>query len=220
MEVKVHQHGFVRLVDSMGDDTSIVRAARVSYGEGSKGADADARLIRYLMKHKHTSPFEMVQFTFHIKAPLFVVRQWQRHRTGSFNEVSARYTEVKTEFFCPSIESMTTQDASNKQERTKTIVDSPVFCQDMIMALNRHAHATYCHLLDAGVARELARIVLPVSMYTEFYWSVNLHNLLHFLRLRRAEDAQKEIRDYAFAIEEIIEPIIPVAYKAFHDNLT
>jgi len=211
-QIKVHEHGFVRLVDSMGDDASIVQAARVSYGAGTKTSREDAGLLRYLLKnkHTHTSPFEMVQLKFHVKLPIFVARQWIRHRTGSFNEVSARYSVLPNEFYYPAVKDITTQDSKNRQARTDTLVQRPHRVLSDIMEHSEDSYDLYEKLLEKGVARELARMVLPLNIYTEWYWSVNLKNLLDFLRLRTDQHAQREIQAYANAIITLIEPIVPV----------
>jgi thymidylate synthase (FAD) len=193
---RVLDAGFVRLVDHMGDDASVVRSARVSYGIGSKGVDEDAKLINYMMRNGHTSPFEHVQFTFHVKCPLFVARQWQRHRTWSYNELSARYAPVR--------EPMDAEAAA-------------LSVGDMEQVYS-YAYETYKELIAAGVARELARSVLPVGMYTQFYGSVNLHNLLHFMELRQDEHAQYEIRVYANALEALIDQYVPVSLAAWRNR--
>ena len=220
--VRVLDHGLVRLVDHMGSDLSIIRAARVSYdADWRTGEDAgkDDNLIGYLMRNKHTSPFEAVTFTFEVKAPIFVIRQWHRHRMWSYNEVSARYSVLPSEFYIPSMENITTQHESNKQMRTT--IQNPN-AQAIQYAMNEHcksAFGLYDQLIKAGTPRELARAVLPVATYTHMFASVDLHNLLHFLRLRLHEHAQYEIRVYAEAILKLIEPIVPVAIKHFKQSL-
>lgn len=214
-EIKVLDHGFVYLVDHMGDDSRIVQAARVSYGSGTKTKSQDDKLIDYLMRNNHTSPFEKVVFEFHIKCPIFVARQWRTYRTGSFNELSARYSEMDEEFYLPSLDKITTQDSKNRQARTNIVVDEAENAKDIMDSIGQTVYGSYKHLLNLGVARELARIVLPLSMYTEFYWTVNLHNLFHFIHQRDADDAQWEIAEYARAIRSLIQPIVPAAYKSF-----
>jgi len=215
MEKQVHLHGFVRLVDSMGNDASIVQAARVSYGDGTKTQREDEKLIDYLMRNRHTSPFEMVAFKFHVKLPIFVARQWIRHRTGSFNEVSARYSVLPEEFYIPNEEDITTQDVKNRQGRTVEQVADANAARFIIEQHSRMAYTTYQHLLEMGVARELARMVLPLNIYTEWYWQVNLKNLLDFLRLRLDPHAQKEFRDYGKAILKLIAPSVPVTIESW-----
>lgn len=218
----VLDHGFVRLVGSMGDDLSIVRAARVSYAaEWRTGEDdgADTKLIRYLMKNKHTSPFEAVVFTFEVCAPIFVFRQWHRHRTWSYNEVSARYTELPEVYYVPDLEQITTQSTSNKQMRTDATNPSAPEAQLLIDGLCAEAFRVYRYMLTLGVPRELARSVLPVATYSKMFATVDLHNLLHFLRLRLSPHAQYEIRVYAEAILEMVTTVCPVAAAAFKETL-
>lgn len=217
--INVLDHGFVRLVDSLGSDLSVVRAARVSYDAEPRGDGSDDKLIRYLMRNGHTSPFESVVFTFEIKCPIFIARQWHRHRTWSYNEVSARYTELPEEFYVPNQSQITTQSTDNKQMRTLTQHPESEDIQMMIGASNEQAFAAYKHLLSIGTPRELARSVLPVGAYTRYFGTVDLHNLFHFLRLRLHEHAQYEIRVYAEAILQLIEPIVPVSVAAFKETL-
>lgn len=212
--------GFVRLVDVMGDDGRIVQAARVSYGEGTKTVREDAALIDYLMRHKHTSPFEMVEFTFHIKAPIFVIRQWFRHRTASVNEISARYSVMRDEFFLPSPADLRGQGKKNKQVGEGELPDETARqAHDRIAVSQRQAYEEYQGLLELGVARELAREVLPVGLYSEFYWKQNLHNLLHFLRLRLDWHAQAEIRAYADAVAHFVKGAVPLTWASFEEHL-
>ena len=221
-EIKVLDHGLVRLVDHMGSDLSIVRAARVSYdADWRTGDDAgkDEKLIRYLMRNRHTSPFEAVTFTFEVKAPIFVLRQWHRHRTWSYNEVSARYSELPDEFYVPDVADITTQSASNKQMRTETQHPQAAEMQRLMKKAMTDAFGTYKELLARGCPRELARSVLPCSTYSRMFATVDLHNLFHFLRLRLHEHAQKEIRVYAEAMLKLVEPIVPVAVAAFKETL-
>lgn len=216
--VPVLDQGYVRLVDSMGSDVSVVRAARVSYdGDGDWRSAADEKLIRYLLRNRHTSPFEHVVFTFEVEAPIFVFRQWHRHRTWSFNEISARYAELDMGAFAPIEETITTQSSSNKQMRT----DEPNPNADLIRQLiNDHNHesvALYRTLLARDCPRELARVVLPVSTYSRMYATIDLHNLLHFLGLRLHAHAQHEIRVYARAMLQLIRPIVPVTIAAWEE---
>ena len=218
----VLDHGFVRLVDYMGDDRSIPQAARVSYGSGTKRVSDDTGLIRYLMRHWHTTPFEMVQAKFHVKVPVFIARQWMRHRAATYNEYSARYSILDREFYLPSPEDLATQSTVNKQGRAE-ILDATT--ADRVLHMLRHdatqAFDSYDQMVDPegdNLARELARINLPMNTYTQFYWSVSLHNLLHFLRLRADSHAQAEIRAYAETISEhIVAPWCPISHQAFAD---
>ena len=218
MEIKVLNHGSIRLVDSMGSDLSVVRSARVSYdSEWRTGEDEgkDAKLIHYLLKNGHTSPFESVAFTFQVKAPIFVFRQWHRHRTWSFNEISARYSELPEEFYVPEEAQITTQHSSNKQMRTEEQHPQAVRMASEIATMCEHAFAVYKGLIGRGCPRELARSVLPVGTYSKMFATVDLHNLLHFLRLRLHEHAQYEIRVYAEAMLKLIQPIVPQSVAAF-----
>ncbi len=215
----VPSEGFVRLVDYMGSDQSIVQAARVSYGAGTKSVREDRGLIRYLLRHDHTTPFEMVVLKFHIKAPIFVVRQWVRHRTASINEESGRYSIMKEEFHEPAWNDVGYQSKDNKQGRATDAVP-PELVQRFLAFLKEDrdtAYAHYAQFLQDNIARELARIVLPLSLYSEFYWQMNLHNLLHFLRLRMDPHAQKEIRDYANQVAVCAQAVAPIAWEAFEE---
>jgi thymidylate synthase (FAD) len=215
----VPSSGFVRLVDYMGSDQSIVQAARVSYGEGTKSVREDRGLIRYLLRHDHTTPFEMVVLKFHIKAPIFVIRQWLRHRTASVNEESGRYSIMKEEFHEPAWADVGYQSKDNKQGRAADEVP-PEVVQRFLDFLKQDRDAAYAHyeqFLQENVARELARIVLPLSLYSEFYWQMNLHNLLHFLRLRLDAHAQKEIRDFATQVALCVQAVAPIAWEAFEE---
>jgi thymidylate synthase (FAD) len=218
-EIACLDKGFVRLVDVMGDDHSIVQAARVSYGEGTKRLTEDRGLIRYLLRHQHTTPFEMVEFKFHIKLPIFIARQWIRHRTANVNEYSGRYSEMKDEFYIPSLENIRPQSTMNKQGRSDETF--PTDQAEQIAAKfeksQNQMYAEYQELLDMGVAREIARINLPVSNYTEWYWKIDLHNLFHFLKLRMDSHAQYEIRVYGEAMAQIVREIVPVAWEAYED---
>lgn len=213
--------GFVRLVDYMGTDDSIVQAARVSYGKGTKSVRADRELIRYLMRHRHTSPFEMVEFKFHVKLPIFVARQWIRHRTANVNEYSGRYSEMKDEFYIPDIDQIRTQNTVNRQGRSdSTLPDNQAQeINEMLSNTQKQLFEEYKSMLDMDIARELARINLPLSTYTEWYWKIDLHNLLHFLKLRLDFHAQYEIRIFADTMAELIKPIVPLTYEAFEDYI-
>lgn len=217
--IRILDHGFVRLVDYLGNDAAIVQAARVSYGQGTKKRTEDAGLIRYLMRHRHTSPFEMVETKFHVKAPIFVARQWMRHRASSINEISGRYSILTDEMYIPDVSQISFQSSDNKQGRSAAEVPEGLRerVRELLLAGQREAYAGYQEMIDAEIARELARITLPVSVYTEWYWKINLHNLFHFLSLRMDAHAQFEIRIYAEAIGLIVRRLAPVAYQAFLD---
>lgn len=219
--IPVLDKGFVRLVDHYGSDARIVQAARVSYGAGTKTVNDDRALIDYLMRHQHMTPFEMPDFTFHIKCPIFIARQWMRHRTGSFNEISARYSEIKDEFYVPELERLTKQSSVNKQGSSQESVSMPVEMRRAMYEQIDEAYVTYVHLLNMEVARETARGVLSQSMYTEFYWKVNARNLMHFLRLRGPEDghAQAEIQEYAKALQIIFREALPWTWDAFEEHV-
>ena len=209
--------GFVRLVDYMGDDSSIVQAARVSYGNGTKKVHEDRGLIRYLIRHQHWTPVEMVEFKFHVKMPVFVARQWIRHRTANVNEISARYSEMKDEMYLPPLEQISSQSKDNKQGRNPDPFpeETSQSIQKIIAEGNENQYKLYQSLLEMGVARELARTVLPVGHYTEWYWKIDLRNLMNFLALRLDPHAQWEIRVYAEAMAEIVKKAVPVAWEAF-----
>ena len=217
--IRVLDHGFVRLVDYMGNDAAIVQAARVSYGAGTKKVSEDKALIRYLLRNRHTSPFEMCEVKLHVKAPIFVARQWLRHRVSSTNELSARYSVLPEEMYLPDDTQISFQSADNKQGRSAADIAPALKARvrDLLLRGQREAYAGYQELLDAEIARELARITLPVSVYTEWYWKINLHNLFHFLELRVDPHAQFEIRLYGEAICLIVQRLAPVAYEAFVD---
>ena len=221
-------HGHVRLVDcsprlapddQKTADFAIVRAARVSYGDGTKSISEDRTLIRYLFRHAHTTPLEMVEFTFHCKMPIFVARQWIRHRTASVNEVSARYSVVKDEFYVPQVDNVCAQSPLNKQGRAEEPLNTVAVYdfQDDCCGIARDAYGAYTRNLDDGIARELARINLPLTLYTEWYWKIDLHNLFHFLALRCDSHAQYEIRVFADAMLKLITPIVPVSVEAWND---
>lgn len=223
-QVKVHEHGFVALVDVMprlveegkAADSAIVQAARVSYGSGTKKTSEDEGLIRYLMRNRHTTPIEMVEFKFHCAIPIFVARQWIRHRTASTNEYSARYSLLPDRFYRPTEEYIRKQSTTNKQGGKEQL--SADISKEYLQYLDKaeSLYEDYKSLVDKGVAREIARIGLPTSIYTEWYWKIDLHNLLHFLSLRADKHAQQEIQDYANAIIELIFPIVPTVMKAWN----
>lgn len=211
-------HGFVRLVDYMGGDPSIVQSARVSYGAGTKKVSEDRGLIRYLMRHRHTTPFEMVEAKFHAAMPIFVARQWIRHRTANVNEYSGRYSEMPDRFYIPEVSNVRRQSAGNKQgsQGLVELATAEEFTR-WLTDLSRDTHEKYLDSAKKGVAREQARMGLPQNLYTEWYWKIDLHNLLHFLSLRKDPHAQQEMRVYADAMAEMTKRIAPVAYEAFED---
>ena len=224
-EIKVHEHGLMALIDVMPRlvaqgqtaDSAIVQAARVSYGQGTKKVSEDRGLIRYLLRHRHTTPVEMIEFKFHVVMPIFIARQWIRHRTANVNEYSARYSVVPDRFYVPSVDNIRKQSMANRQGG-----DEPVdvgTAEEFLHYLDRcqQQYVEYQRLLDKGVSRELARLGLPVNVYTEWYWKCDLHNILHFLSLRMDAHAQQEIQDYAWAMFELIKPIVPIASEAFMD---
>lgn len=219
--IQVLDKGFVRLVDYMGSDERIVQAARVSYGAGTKTVREDRGLINYLMKNWHTSPFEQVQLTFHTKMPIFVARQWVRHRTARLNEISGRYSIMRDEFYVPSPDQVRFQSQSNKQGRSEESL-SPDEAARVIALFEeeqRSIYTNYQGIIEQGVARELARMNLPLSLYTEWYWQIDLHNLFHFLRLRMDAHAQYEIRVYADAMAKCAQAVAPLAYAAFEEHI-
>ncbi len=217
---KIHELGELELVDYMGDERAIARAARTSYqGSEGKSAEADLKLIKRLWVDKHTSPFEMVVLTFRIRLPIFVMRQHVRHRTASLNEWSFRYTKCPELFFVPAKDDVRTQHKSNKQMSGANLEgDSARKACEKINTLNKEAYRTYKELLDIGVAREQARVVLPVSAYTQIIWKCDMRNLLGYLRLRLAPDAQKEIRDYAGVIADIVKKGWPMIWEAYEET--
>lgn len=220
-QINCLDHGFVRLVDYMGDDSSIVQAARVSYGQGTKQVHEDRGLIRYLVRHHHWTPVEMVEIKFHVKIPVFVARQWIRHRTANVNEISARYSEMPNEIYLPDLENINSQSKDNKQGRNPEPMPIEI-SENILNDLQQHADGSYTlykELIDKGVAKELARTVLPVSHYTEWYWKIDLRNLMNFLALRLDQHAQYEIRVFAEAIAEITKKIAPFAWEAFEDYI-
>ncbi|MCZ8148732.1 MAG: FAD-dependent thymidylate synthase [Roseomonas sp.] len=226
----VLDHGFVRVVDYMGDDAAIVQAARVSYGRGTRAANEDRGLIRYLMRHRHSTPFEMCEIKFHVKLPIFVARQWIRHRTANVNEYSARYSILDREFYIPAPEQLAAQSAVNRQGRGSVLEGAEA--ARVLDLLREDATRNYDHYLEmlnedeagkpldperAGLARELARMNLTLNAYTQWYWKTDLHNLFHFLSLRADAHAQYEIRVYAEAMMEAVEAWVPIAAGAFKD---
>jgi thymidylate synthase (FAD) len=223
-KVDVLDHGYVRLVESMGSDLSIVRAARVSYDAAWRAGEddgSDAKLIRYLWRNQHTTPFEAVEFQFEVMAPIFVFRQWHRHRTASINELSARYRELPETFYLPEPENVGAQSASSKQARDLTgerRAERAVEIAELDKAC-RDAFAHYRKLLASGWPRELARMVLPLNTYSHMFWKANLRNLFHFLTLRCDAHAQHEIRVYADAMRELIRPIVPIAVSAWENGV-
>ncbi len=224
-EIKVHDHGLVALLDVMPRmvpegktaDFAIVQAARVSYGAGTKQVNEDRGLIRYLARHRHSTPMEMVEFKFHHVMPIFIARQWIRHRTANVNEISGRYSVITDRFYKPSIDNVRKQSVANRQGGEEPI--DRLTAQQFLDYLDKAEgqYGEYERLMAAGVSRELARIALPVSTYTEWYWKCDLHNVLRFLSLRMDAHAQQEIRDYANAMHALIRPIVPLACEAFAD---
>lgn len=218
-KLPVLDHGFVRLIDYMGSDRAIVDAARVSYGAGTTHVSDDRTLIRYLVSHRHTSPLEMCEIKAHVKLPVFVARQWIRHRTANVNEYSARYSILASEFYIPSPEQVCSQSTTNKQGRGEMLspAEASRFIRDTIADAN-DAYARYEDHLAEGVSRELARINLPLNIYTEWFWKIDLRNLFHFLSLRADPHAQYEIRAYADVIlDRLVMPWVPLAAEAFVD---
>ncbi|MDE5057748.1 FAD-dependent thymidylate synthase [Wolbachia endosymbiont of Drosophila bocki] len=215
-EHKVLDHGFIRVVDYMGSDSAIVQAARVSYGKGTKQTSQDEALIKYLMRHHHTTPFEMCEIKFHVKLPIFVARQWIRHRTANVNEYSARYSILDNEFYTPKPEQVAKQSDNNKQGSGEAF--DPDTSKEIIDSLTNDSNLVYSHyekFIEQGLAREIARTNLMLNYYTQFYWKIDLHNLLHFLKLRADKHAQYEIRVYAEVMLDITKKWVPLAYNAF-----
>jgi thymidylate synthase (FAD) len=225
--VPILDHGFVRVIDYMGDDAAIVQAARVSYGRGTKRVQEDAGLIRYLMRHRHSTPFEMCEIKFHVKLPIFVARQWIRHRTASVNEYSARYSILDKEFYIPSPGHLAAQSSTNRQGRGAVLDgEEAANVLDLLRSDAERCYADYAAMLNEGaaadptrrgLARELARMNLTLNTYTQWYWKTNLHNLFHFLSLRADAHAQYEIRVYADAMMDMVEAWVPAACAAFRD---
>jgi thymidylate synthase (FAD) len=236
LEVLLHQpipvldHGFVRVIDYMGDDGAIVQAARVSYGKGTKRVSEDAGLIRYLMRHRHSTPFEMCEIKYHVKLPIFVARQWIRHRTANVNEYSARYSVLDREYYVPAPEHLAAQSQTNRQGRGDVLSgDEAARVLDLLRSDAERCYEHYVELLNEndaglvldptrqGLARELARMNLTLNTYTQWYWKIDLHNLLHFLSLRADPHAQYEIRAYAEALMQTTKAWVPLTYQAFLD---
>ena len=230
--IPVLDHGFIRVVDYMGNDSAVVQAARVSYGKGTKQVNQDAGLINYLMRHWHTTPFEMCEIKFHFKMPIFVARQWIRHRTANVNEYSARYSVLDKEFYIPEVEQLAAQSSKNHQGRGEENL-SQEEAQRVIEILRGDADQCYEHYQELmnenaagetlnpnrkGIARELARMNLPVNIYTQWYWKIDLHNLMHFLHLRADDHAQYEIRVFAQAMLDVMKRWVPITYDAFMDH--
>jgi thymidylate synthase (FAD) len=221
--IPILDHGFIRVIDYMGDDSAIVQAARVSYGRGTKKKSEDQALIKYLMRHRHTTPFEMCEIKFHLKMPMFVARQWLRHRTANVNEYSARYSIMDKEFYLPDLDQMSSQSMINNQGRGNIVPeDQAVDIRNRLKRDAEQCYDSYEYFLKededtqkAGLARELARMNLPVNFYTQMYWKIDLHNLLHFLSLRADSHAQYEIRVYAEEMLKIVEKWVPTVYEAF-----
>ena len=229
--IKILDHGFIRVIDYMGNDTSIVQAARVSYGSGTKKTSQDKGLISYLMRHHHNTPFEMCDIKFHIKLPIFIARQWIRHRTASVNEYSARYSILGKDFYVPEAEQMAVQSKTNMQGRGQLLsAHDAKRVADLLRSDAEQCYKHYQEMLNEDsdgntinedspkLARELARMNLTTNYYTEWYWKINLHNLLHFIRLRADEHAQYEIRVYAQAILDIVKKWVPFTYDAFQEH--
>lgn len=227
--IPVLDHGFIRVVDYMGDDAAVVQAARVSYGRGTKKVSEDRGLIRYLMRHSHTTPFEMAEIKIHVKLPIFVARQWIRHRTASVNEYSARYSILDKEFYVPDSSHLAAQSSTNKQGREDQSLDDSAWVLDLLRNESERSYRGYTSLLNTsedgspldngrmGLARELARMNLSLNFYTQWYWKTNLHNLLNFLKLRADPHAQYEIRVYAEKLLDITEKWVPLTFEAFKE---
>jgi thymidylate synthase (FAD) len=220
-EFPVLDKGFVRLVDYMGGDARIVQAARVSYGAGTKSFREDSALIDNLLRQEHTSPIEQVILTFHVKLPIFVARQWIRHRTARVNEVSGRYSVMKDEFYVPAAETIAPQNPDNKQGRAAEALPEEEAAGYIVRmeSAQKRAYGEYAELIEAGLARELARIDLPLSLYTEWYWQIDLHNLFRFIQLRIDQHAQFEIREYARVILDITRAVAPAACASFENHV-
>ena len=215
-EIKVHEHGFVKLLDVMGNDEEVENAARISYGEGTRKTSQTRNLIRYLMRHKHTSPFEMCEVKFHLKLPIFVMRQIVRHRTANLNEYSGRYSVMSEEFYLPHDSDIQKQSTQNNQGRGEEIEQKGLVKFEFNRIYDNAIHS-YHNLLDLDVARELSRAVLPVGNYTEVIWKIDLHNFFHFCKLRADKHSQKETRDYAEVMYNLIKPEFPLCCEAFED---
>lgn len=228
---EVLDHGLIRVIDYMGDDSAIVQAARVSYGKGTQKTRHNAGLINYLMRHRHTTPFEMCEIKFHVKLPVFVARQWIRHRTANVNEYSARYSILDNEFYIPEPEHLAAQSTANRQGRGAVLegeeaqrvldilrADAKICYKDYTEMLNENSDGNPVNPERLGLARELARMNLPLNIYTQWYWKIDLHNLFHFLSLRADPHAQYEIRAYAEVMLNIVKIWVPLAFEAFEDH--
>ena len=214
----IHQLGFVKLLDVMGDDEEVENSARISYGEGTRKVNQTRNLIRYLMRHKHTSPFEMCEVKFHLKLPIFIMRQLVRHRTANLNEYSGRYSVMSNEFYLPEGDYLAKQSTTNNQGRGE-VLDKQGLLQFEFNRIYDGASMAYQVLLEEDLSRELARAVLPVANYTECIWKIDLHNFFHFVKLRSDSHAQREIRDYADAMYELVKPNFPICCEAFEDYI-
>tara|TARA_B100001564_G_scaffold348239_1_gene349946 strand:+ start:105 stop:968 length:864 start_codon:yes stop_codon:yes gene_type:complete len=214
----IHQLGFVKLLDVMGDDEEVENSARISYGEGTRKVNQTRNLIRYLMRHKHTSPFEMCEVKFHLKLPIFIMRQLVRHRTANLNEYSGRYSVMSNEFYLPEGDYLAKQSTTNNQGRGEPL-DSQGLLQFEFNRIYDGASMAYQVLLEHELSREVARALLPVANYTECIWKIDLHNFFHFVKLRSDSHAQREIRDYADAMYELVKPNFPLCCEAFEDYM-
>ncbi len=212
----IHQLGFVKLLDVMGDDEEVENSARISYGEGTRKVNQTRNLIRYLMRHKHTSPFEMCEVKFHLKLPIFIMRQLVRHRTANLNEYSGRYSVMSDEFYLPEGDYLAKQSTTNSQGRGE-VLEQQGLLQFEFNRIYDGASMAYQVLLEHDLSREVARAVLPVANYTECIWKIDLHNFFHFVKLRSDSHAQREIRDYADAMYELVKPNFPLCCEAFED---
>ena len=214
----IHQLGFVKLLDVMGDDEEVENSARISYGEGTRKVNQTRNLIRYLMRHKHTSPFEMCEVKFHLKLPIFVMRQLVRHRTANLNEYSGRYSVMSNEFYLPEGDYLAKQSTTNSQGRGE-VLEQQGLLQFEFNRIYDGASMAYQVLLEHDLSREVARALLPVANYTECIWKIDLHNFFHFVKLRSDSHAQREIRDYADAMYELVKPNFPICCEAFEDYI-
>ena len=214
----IHQLGFVKLLDVMGDDEEVENSARISYGEGTRKVNQTRNLIRYLMRHKHTSPFEMCEVKFHLKLPIFIMRQLVRHRTANLNEYSGRYSVMSNEFYLPEGDYLAKQSTTNSQGRGE-VLEQEGLLQFEFNRIYDGASMAYQVLLEEDLSREVARAVLPVANYTECIWKIDLHNFFHFVKLRSDSHAQREIRDYADAMYELVKPNFPLCCEAFEDYI-
>ena len=222
-ELRVLDHGFIRVIDYMGDDSAVVQAARVSYGKGTKTLNQDRGLIRYLLRHMHTTPFEMCEIKFHMKMPIFVARQWIRHRTANVNEYSARYSILEDDFYIPTSDNLAIQSKTNMQGRGEVLSQEEAkYVMDVLKRDADTCYSNYQKMLNLrgesdGLSRELARMNLTLNCYTQWYWKIDLHNLMHFLKLRADSHSQYEIRAYAIKMLDILKAWVPYTYEAFLD---